>query len=436
MKNIHLTLDNRIFIEKCLDQGKSIHQIAVNLGKSDSSIAREIQRNRYKMPVKQTNYYPCIHRLSMCGVMHLCDADCNRFCNGCVGYCSTGKCKDYIPEQCKCIKSVPYVCNACENVNRTYCNYPRYRYSASMAHQLSMDRARDCREGISLSPGELEEIDAIVSPLILKGQSVRSVFRRYQDKLPCSERTLYNLIDKQVLTARNIDLQRRVRYKPRYAHKKRTTIESDYLIGRRYKDFDEYVKSNPTVSVVEMDTVIGMRNTKKVLLTLIFRSCHFMIAILLPDKSQNSVKNAFDELYEVFGHDRFKKLFGVILTDRGTEFSNPFMFEQDINGNDRTMLYYCDSYSSYQKGMIEKNHEFIRYIIPSGRSLDGYTQEDINLMMNHINNYPRESLNDATPYELAKHLIGTDILRKLHFHKIEADNVILKPILLQNQYRK
>lgn len=95
MKNIHLTLDNRIFIEKCLDQGKSIHQIAVNLGKSDSSIAREIQRNRYKMPVKQTNYYPCIHRLSMCGVMHLCDADCNRFCNGCVGYCSTGKCKDY-----------------------------------------------------------------------------------------------------------------------------------------------------------------------------------------------------------------------------------------------------------------------------------------------------------------------------------------------------
>ena len=120
MKNIHLTLDNRIFIEKCLDQGKSIHQIAVNLGKSDSSIAREIQRNRYKMPVKQTNYYPCIHRLSMCGVMHLCDADCNRFCNGCVGYCSTGKCKDYIPEQCKCIKSAPYVCNACENVNRTY----------------------------------------------------------------------------------------------------------------------------------------------------------------------------------------------------------------------------------------------------------------------------------------------------------------------------
>lgn len=109
MKNIHLTLDNRIFIEKCLVQGKSIHQIAVNLGKSDSSIAREIQRNRYKMPVKQTNYYPCIHRLSMCGVMHLCDADCNRFCNGCVGYCSTGKCKDYIPEQCKCIKK----CSVC-----------------------------------------------------------------------------------------------------------------------------------------------------------------------------------------------------------------------------------------------------------------------------------------------------------------------------------
>lgn len=80
-KNKHLTLDNRIFIEKNLDEGKSIHQIAVALGKSDSSISREIQRNRYKMPVKQYSYYPCIHRLSMCGVMHLCDVNCNLKCN-------------------------------------------------------------------------------------------------------------------------------------------------------------------------------------------------------------------------------------------------------------------------------------------------------------------------------------------------------------------
>lgn len=122
-KNKHLTLDNRIFIEKNLDEGKSIHQIAVALGKSDSSISREIQRNRYKMPVKQYSYYPCIHRLSMCGVMHLCDEDCNRTCNGCMGYCSTSKCKDYIPEQCQHIKKAPYVCNVCQNINRTNCIY-------------------------------------------------------------------------------------------------------------------------------------------------------------------------------------------------------------------------------------------------------------------------------------------------------------------------
>lgn len=98
----HLNLDDRIYIEKCLDNGVPIHQIATNLGKHDSSIAREIQRNRYKMPTKQLDVYYCRHRFSNCSVMHICDnIDCNRLCCNCSGFCHTEKCKDYVPEQCK-----------------------------------------------------------------------------------------------------------------------------------------------------------------------------------------------------------------------------------------------------------------------------------------------------------------------------------------------
>ena len=125
-----------------------------------------------------------------------------------------------------------------------------------------------------------------------------------------------------------------------------------------------------------------------------------------------------------------------MLTDRGTEFSNPFIFEKDNEGNTRTNIFYCEPYRSNQKGMIERNHEFIRYIIPSGYSFDRYEQDDIDLMMMHINNYPRNSLNGATPYELAKAILGQDILRKLHMHKIDADHVILKPFLLRDRKRK
>jgi transposase, IS30 family len=49
--------------------------------------------------------------------------------------------------------------------------------------------------------------------------------------------------------------------------------------------------------------------------------------------------------------------------------------------------------ASYQKLHIEKNHEYIRYIIPKGISFNNLTQEDITLIINHINSTARASLN-------------------------------------------
>lgn len=105
--------------------------------------------------------------------------------------------------------------------------------------------------------------------------------------------------------------------------------------------------------------------------------------------------------------------------------------ECDNNGEIKTKVFYCDAYCSWQKGMIEKNHEFIRYVLPSGKSFDEFSQEDITLLMNHINNYPRKNLNGSTPFALAKLLLDKELLRNLHFHKIQPDNIILKPMLLQ-----
>ena len=56
--------------------------------------------------------------------------------------------------------------------------------------------------------------------------------------------------------------------------------------------------------------------------------------------------------------------------------------------------------ASWQKAHIEKNHEYIRYVIPKGKSFDPYSQKDITLLMNHINSTRRPSLDDKSPYEL------------------------------------
>lgn len=64
--------------------------------------------------------------------------------------------------------------------------------------------------------------------------------------------------------------------------------------------------------------------------------------------------------------------------------------EFDAEGNQRTKLFYCYPMASYQKTHVEKNHEYIRYIIPKGKSFDNRTQKDITLMMNHINSTAKE----------------------------------------------
>ncbi len=61
--------------------------------------------------------------------------------------------------------------------------------------------------------------------------------------------------------------------------------------------------------------------------------------------------------------EAFARLFPVILTDNGSEFSNPAAIESDDDGR-LTSVFYCKAYASYQKPHVERNHEFIRTLIP------------------------------------------------------------------------
>ena len=80
---------------------------------------------------------------------------------------------------------------------------------------------------------------------------------------------------------------------------------------------------------------------------------------------------------------------------------------------------------------LQKNHEFIRYIIPKGKSMANYTQADFSLMASHINSVARDGLNGRSPYDLAELLLDTKIPASLGMHKVSPDCVILKPVLLK-----
>ncbi|WPC43678.1 hypothetical protein [Clostridium sp. JS66] len=192
------------------------------------------------------------------------------------------------------------------------------------------------------------------------------------------------------------------------------------------------MREHPDVPVVEMDTVEGGRgNSKHAFLTMLFRNCSLMLIFVLEEKTQDCVIEVLDILTEKLNIEIFKETFPVILTDNGTEFQFPTRLECNKNGEIRTHIYYCNPNSSWQKGMIEKNHEYIRYVIPKGESLDTYTQTEAIKLMNHINSEARDSLNGCTPFKLSQLLLNSALHKVLKLREIPADKVSLKPSLLK-----
>ena len=179
-----------------------------------------------------------------------------------------------------------------------------------------------------------------------------------------------------------------------------------------------------------MDTVEGKKGGQ-VLLTLFFRNCSLMLAILLNASTQKCVEATIDTIYESIGPEVFKDSFPVLLTDNGSEFKDPLSIEYDKGGNLRTKVFYCNPHASRQKGRIERNHEYIRYILPKGKSFDSLTQEKVTLMINHINSTARASRNGTTPFKLAQLLLNGAFLEALSLVEISPDEVHLKPALLK-----
>lgn len=62
--------------------------------------------------------------------------------------------------------------------------------------------------------------------------------------------------------------------------------------------------------------------------------------------------------------------------------------------------YFCDPYSSWQKGGVENAIHMIRRFIPKGVDIGKYSDEDIERVINILNNKPRKSLHYKTPYEV------------------------------------
>lgn len=427
-KNKHLTDEERILIENWLKERVSIKQIALSLNKSTSTISREIRKHAHDKD-KYAPFRPhnrCTKQKD-CQKRYLCgnNLNCTRKCSTC-NQCNK-ICEDYEEQVCTRLFDPPYVCNGC--IEESRCVLMKKYYLHKAAHAAYRETLVESRIGANISEGELLSLDAFVSPLVQRGQSIHHIAANNPNQFSVSEKTLYRYVNGGLLQARNIDMPRVCRMKPRKTKQVEHKVDSRCRIGRTFTEFNAFMEQSG-VQAVEMDSVIG-RIGGKVLLTLMFKSCDLMLAFIRERNTAQSVIDVFNMLYDELGAARFKTLFHVLLADNGSEFSNPRALEFDGMGNQRTKVFYCDPYSSFQKPSVELNHELIRKILPKGTSFDHLSQADINLMMSHINSYSREKLNDKSPFEMFSFLYGKDVLDKLGLFRVPPNEILLKPSLLK-----
>lgn len=433
------TYEERLTLQKYLKEGLSFKKIAEQLNKDPSTISREIRKYTVEVATGKPGYSfnACKNRMT-CKIKPptLCGEACTRknsygmMCRIC--RCNE-HCADFVEEICTARFRVPYVCNGCPTLDK--CTLLKTFYDAEKAHVKATQVISQSRCGVSTNEAEVARLNRIITPLIKQGHSVHEIYITHQDELMCSEKTIYNYIDACLLDVRNIDLPRKVRYRVK-RKKPEFKVDKACRSGRSYKDFETYMNTHPDTAIVQMDSVIGSVGGK-CLLTLHFVESSLMLAFLRDANTSQSVIDIFEQLDSCLGGELFNRLFPVIVTDNGSEFSNPKKIEYrgycvGTSGFLRTRVFYCDAGSPYQKGAIEVNHELIRRILPKGTSFDSLTQQDITIMMNHINSYKRKKLNDRSPYETFSFHYGEEVLNKLGCSLVAAEDILLKPTLLKH----
>lgn len=425
-----LTEQERNSIEQGLKTGQSLCSLAKNLQRSVPTISREILRNSF---FEQTGGYGtpfnnCVHRRT-CDQQHLCSKeDCKRpSCCGCK-FCFH-VCRLYQREACPRLDAPPYVCNGCPK--RRVCTLEKAWYQGHKAQRTAQRLLRECRSGVDLTEEERKRIDDIVSPLIKQGQSPWHICQTNKDRLMLSDKTIYKYMDAGLLTAKNVHLRVKVKMKPRKT-KPQLKIERACREGRTYRDFLAYLNQFPDTPIVEMDTVLGRKGRgEPCLLTIHFPNSELMLAYLRQANTASSVTDIFSQLKGNLGYQRFAELFLLLLPDNGSEFSNPSVIEREKDGTVWTQIFYCDPNCAYQKPHIENNHRLLRMIFPKGVSLDGFSQTDVLLAINHINSYARRALGGKTPLQMFTKQYGIETSKLLGLKEIPPNDITLNPSLLQ-----
>jgi transposase, IS30 family len=204
-------------------------------------------------------------------------------------------------------------------------------------------------------------------------------------------KSVYNYLDNDLfLKITNKDLPVKKTGKKRNHNKIRKALTN--IKGTSIADRPKEVDKREETGHWEMDTVVGAKGTKNVLLVLSERVTRKELIFKMESKSQAALVNVLDKLEKKLG-TRFANTFKTITCDNGCENLDFESIERSaLRDGYRTKVYYAHPYSAWERGTNENINKMIRRFIPKGADISKYTKKEIKRIEHWINNYPRKIL--------------------------------------------
>lgn len=143
----------------------------------------------------------------------------------------------------------------------------------------------------------------------------------------------------------------------------------------------------------EMDTIVDSYG--HAILTLTERSTNFILMEKLPQgrKAGPTAQAVVRMLFPYRGSVK------TITTDNGCEFAAHLEITEKLTpkGKPKIIVYFADSYASWQKGAIENANKLIRKDIPKKANFENFSDRRIMGIQKKLNRRPREKLQFLTP---------------------------------------
>jgi transposase, IS30 family len=279
----------------------------------------------------------------------------------------------------------------CREIKR---NTGQRGYRPKQANETALKRRRESYKAIKMT-GELA---ILIEMKIRENWSPEQIagYLKKHTKWRISHESIYQYIlkDKEeggtLYQHLRCQKKRRKRYGTK-ARDRRGQIPNRKTIDER----PEVVEERSRIGDWEGDTIIG-KNHKGALVTLVDRTSRKLLAMKVPSKEAEVVKNAVISLLK-------GECVETVTFDNGKEFS----FHEEIAKKLDTTVYFAHPYSSWERGSNENTNGLLRQYFRKGSCLKKVTQKDVDQAVNQLNSRPRKTIGYETPNAVHSRTIKT-----------------------------